>query len=59
MRLVDRFLESPVAYSLWQAPFAGRKFAPIANRVEVSDACRVLDVGCGPGTNRRRYRSKN
>ena len=56
MRLVDRFLESPVAYSLWQAPFAGRKFAPIASHVDVSDASRVLDVGCGPGTNRRRFR---
>ena len=55
MRLVDRFLESPLAYSLWQAPFAGRKFAPIAARVDVSGASRVLDVGCGPGTNRRRF----
>ncbi len=55
MKLVDRFLESPLAYSLWQAPFAGRKFAPIAARVDVSGASRVLDVGCGPGTNRRRF----
>lgn len=56
MRLVDRLLESARVYELWQAPFAARKFAPVAERIDSATVGRVLDVGCGPGTNRRHFR---
>ena len=52
MTLVDRFLERPSVYRLWQAPFAGQKFAQVVRSNDLSKIRRVLDVGCGPGTNR-------
>ena len=38
-------------YRLWQAPFVLDKLAPLVRRGETASARRVLDVGCGPGTN--------
>lgn len=46
-----RLMEHPWAYWAWQAPFAEQKLAPILRRGEIDRARRVLDVGCGPGTN--------
>lgn len=51
MSLKDRILESPIGYRLWMAPFAESKFAPISAHNDLSSVRRVLDVGCGPGTN--------
>lgn len=53
--IVDRLLEHPVVYGTWQAPFADAKFAPIARHLDECPARRVLDVGCGPGTNASRF----
>ncbi len=47
----ERFLEQPLSYRLWQAPFAERKFTPVRRHNDMSRVRRVLDVGCGPGTN--------
>lgn len=44
-------MENTFVYRLWQAPFAERKFAPFLTHVDVTLLRRVLDVGCGPGTN--------
>ncbi len=44
-------MEAPLAYRLWQAPFAKAKFKPILKHNEMAQIRRVLDVGCGPGTN--------
>ena len=44
-------MENTLAYRVWQAPFAERKLAPFLAHNDVSAARRVLDVGCGPGTN--------
>ena len=44
-------LSQPLAYRLWQVPFAGRKLEPIAAHNDLKSIRRVLDVGCGPGTN--------
>lgn len=44
------------AYRLWQAPFAEQKLAPIFAHNDISAVRRVLDVGCGPGTNTHHFR---
>jgi SAM-dependent methyltransferase len=54
-RFVDRMLEHPAVYAAWQAPQVSRKFAPVERRLAQADIRRVLDVGCGPGTNAHRF----
>jgi len=44
-------MENTLAYRLWQAPFRAEKFAPILAHNDMTRIGRVLDVGCGPGTN--------
>ncbi len=58
MPLLKRFshvMGSPTIYALWQAPFINAKFAPIRKHNDITTARRVLDVGCGPGTNTRLF----
>lgn len=47
----ERLLEHPSVYSAWQAPFAAKKFAPVERWLRHHPVRRVLDVGCGAGTN--------
>jgi SAM-dependent methyltransferase len=49
--LIDLILRQPLAYRLWMAPWAARKLAPVLRHNDVRSIKRVLDVGCGPGTN--------
>ena len=51
MSVVHKLFEYTAVYRAWQAPFAERKFAPIRRLNDLSRVRRVLDVGCGPGTN--------
>jgi SAM-dependent methyltransferase len=51
MRPPASWLNDPRAYSLWQRPFARAKLAPVVRNNDLSAVRRVLDVGCGPGTN--------
>lgn len=51
MKSYARLMENTLAYRVWQAPFAERKLAPLYAHNDVAKARRVLDVGCGPGTN--------
>ncbi len=51
----DRLMEHPGVYSAWQAPFAAQKFAPVERWLRNHDIRRVLDVGCGAGTNAERF----
>lgn len=44
-------LNNSLAYRLWQLPFADRKLAPVLAHNDMTRVRRVLDVGCGPGTN--------
>jgi SAM-dependent methyltransferase len=53
--LAERVLEQPFVYRWWQAPFAERKLAPLTRQGALRDVRRVLDVGCGPGTNARHF----
>jgi SAM-dependent methyltransferase len=55
MSLKDRFLEHPLVYAAWQRPFVERKFAPVERYLHDNSPERVLDVGCGPGTNAARF----
>ena len=48
-------MENTTAYRLWQAPFAHAKLAPALQHNDFSKIERVLDVGCGPGTNCRYF----
>jgi SAM-dependent methyltransferase len=49
--LFDRALEHPLVYRSIQAPFAEAKLEPLLRRSAGRQPHRVLDVGCGPGTN--------
>jgi SAM-dependent methyltransferase len=51
MSALDLIMRQPLVYRLWMAPFAEKKFAPIAANNAMERVRRVLDVGCGPGTN--------
>jgi SAM-dependent methyltransferase len=44
-------MENVAVYRLWQAPFADKKLNPLLKHNDLAKARRVLDVGCGPGTN--------
>jgi len=44
-------MEHTLVYRLWQAPFAERKLEPVFRHNDRAKIRRVLDVGCGPGTN--------
>lgn len=55
MKGYARVMENTLAYRLWQAPFAERKLAPLFAHTDIVHARRVLDVGCGPGTNTQHF----
>ncbi len=48
---IGNVLASPGLYRIWQGPFARKKLEPILRTGMHRTARRVLDVGCGPGTN--------
>ncbi len=48
-------MEHPAVYAAWQAPFVAQKFAPVERRLKGQNIRRILDVGCGPGTNAPRF----
>jgi SAM-dependent methyltransferase len=57
MSTLDEIMRRALVYRLWMAPFAARKFAPVAANSDLSLVRRVLDVGCGPGTNANYFSS--
>ncbi len=59
MKLATALMEYPLPYRLWMAPFASEKFAPILAHNDLSKVRRVLDVGCGPGTNCRYFKKSD
>lgn len=50
MGFSDALLEQTHVYRLWMVPFAAKKLAPVLKHNDLSRVRRVLDVGCGPGT---------
>lgn len=55
MSAISRILERPLAYRAWQAPFVATKLSPLIRHNDLARVDRVLDVGCGPGTNAKRF----
>lgn len=53
-----RLLDHPQVYALWQAPFVRQKLAPFLAHNRLDTIHRVLDVGCGPGTNAALFADK-
>ena len=53
---LERLLEHPWVYAAWQTPFVAQKFAPVERALRREEIRRVLDVGCGPGTNAARFK---
>ena len=51
LHIVYDMLANPAVYRMWQAPFADAKFGPIRRHNDLQQVRRVLDAGCGPGTN--------
>ncbi len=56
-RLIARTLEVPLVYRVLQAPFQERKIAPCLAQLSLTPQTRLLDVGCGPGTNAHHFAS--
>jgi SAM-dependent methyltransferase len=54
MRIAD-LMNHTWAYRAWQAPFAEAKLRPLFAQNDLSRVRRVLDVGCGPGTNAHHF----
>jgi SAM-dependent methyltransferase len=52
-----QILTHPRAYLMWQGKFAEQKLVPLNAHNDLSRVRRVLDVGCGPGTNTRHFSS--
>ena len=48
---LERLLAKPIVYRTWQAPFVHKKLDPLRKRLDLMEVGRVLDMGCGPGTN--------
>jgi SAM-dependent methyltransferase len=51
MQAWDIIMRQPLVYRLWMSFQADKKFAPVLAHNDMRRIRRVLDVGCGPGTN--------
>jgi len=48
---LDTVMKWPLVYRSWMATHSAQKFRPVVAHNDLSQVRRVLDVGCGPGTN--------
>jgi SAM-dependent methyltransferase len=51
MKQLDIVMKWPLVYQLWMATHGEKKLVPIKAHNDLGRIRRVLDVGCGPGTN--------
>ena len=54
--MITRVLSFSPVYRLWQSPFAAQKMRPITSHNDMKNVRRVLDIGCGPGTNAKYFK---
>ena len=50
-RAIDRVLELPIVYQAWQATHNREKIAFVTSQIRAQPGLRVIELGCGPGTN--------
>jgi len=55
MRAIDYVMKWPFVYRIWMDTHSDQKFMPILAHNNLGDVRRVLDVGCGPGTNTSQF----
>lgn len=55
-KLIDRALEIPIVYQSWQAFHDREKLEYVASRIAPRPGLKVLELGCGPGTNAPLFR---
>jgi SAM-dependent methyltransferase len=55
VKLAARIMDWTWAYRVWQAPVAEKKLVPVLAHNDLRAVRRVLDVGCGPGTNTHHF----
>jgi SAM-dependent methyltransferase len=51
LKALSGVMNNTTAYRWWQAPFAKEKLQPVLQNNKILPSMRILDVGCGPGTN--------
>lgn len=49
--MITDILDHPWVYRAWQAPFVNQKLEPFLAQNSLPVSGRVLELGCGPGTN--------
>lgn len=49
LRFIEKVLEHPVVYTVWQRTHNQKKTAAIRNEIRIAPDQKVLDIGCGPG----------
>lgn len=55
--LLNRLLENPLIYSLWQNAHNRKKRQAICNEIHLNKGEKILDIACGPGTNANLFRN--
>jgi len=55
VRAIDAVMKWPFIYRVWMDTHADQKFVPILAHNNLRHVRRVLDVGCGPGTNTSQF----
>lgn len=49
------WLSRPALYKAWQRPVAHQKMVPVLALADLADDARILDLGCGPGSNAKYF----
>jgi SAM-dependent methyltransferase len=59
LKSLSHVMVHPTVYRLWQMPFVEAKLRPLRQHNDLSHPGRVLDIGCGPGTNAGMFPAAN
>src|SRR5690348_11667743 len=59
MRAFDYLLEQPLLFNLSQIPFTRQKFDRILKHSDLGNTHKVLDIGCGAGSNAAHFAHTN